>query len=256
MLVTPVRKRCPSWIAYRPGPSQSGQANSNSSSVAIQQMVFTTNEQNHASTLLIRCLAAAEDGLRGSLLARPGEAGTARTTEEANRRRRTRPCGTTTVERARRHGNRRSMVQPGAWAGGRSRQLPRIMESHKNLHVAYTRGRSREDNGRQPEAPRTFGMPGRQIRATGSKSHKHRPSIVPILLVLEKGSLCFQRSSAATWLPCAMLSVARFAASGPSSTRATRRRSSASSFAGEPAGIKKARRRTGHAQCHIVQFGI
>ena len=91
----------------------------------------------------------------------------------------------TTVERARRHGNRHSMVQPGAWAGGRSRQLPRIMESQKNLHVAYTRGRSREDNGRQPEAPRTFGMPGRQIRATGSKSHKHRPSIIPILLVLE-----------------------------------------------------------------------
>ena len=99
LLVTPVRKRCPSWIAYRPGPSQSGQANSNSSSVAIQRMTFTTNEQNRASTLLIRCLAATEDGLRSSLLARPGAAGTARTTEEANRRRRTRPCGTTTVER-------------------------------------------------------------------------------------------------------------------------------------------------------------
>ena len=57
MLVTPVRKRCPSWIAYRPGPSQSGQANSNSSGVAIQRMSFTINEQKRASTLLIRCLA-------------------------------------------------------------------------------------------------------------------------------------------------------------------------------------------------------
>ena len=140
-------------------------------------------------------------GWSAGLVAR--KAGSSRDRKEGNTRRRTRPCGTTTVERARRHGNRRSMVQPGAWAGGRSRQLPRIMESHKKLHAAYTRGRSREDNGRQPEAPRTFGMPGRQIRATGSKSHKHRPSIVPILLVLEKGSLCFQRSSAATWLPCA-----------------------------------------------------
>ena len=57
LLVTPVRKRCPSWIAYRPGPSQSGQANSNSSGVAIQRMSFTITEQNRASTLLIRCLA-------------------------------------------------------------------------------------------------------------------------------------------------------------------------------------------------------
>ena len=57
MLVTPVRKRCPSWIAYRPGPSQSGQANSNSSGVAIQRMTFTINEQKRASTLLIRCFA-------------------------------------------------------------------------------------------------------------------------------------------------------------------------------------------------------
>ncbi len=57
LLVTPARKRCPSWIAYSPGPSQSGQANSNSSSVAIQRMSFTINEQNRASTLLIRCFA-------------------------------------------------------------------------------------------------------------------------------------------------------------------------------------------------------
>ena len=57
LLVIPVRKRCPSWIAYRPGPSQSGQTNSNSSSVAIQRMTFTINEQNRASTLLIRCFA-------------------------------------------------------------------------------------------------------------------------------------------------------------------------------------------------------
>ena len=39
------------------GPSQSGQTNSNSSSVAIQRMTFTINEQNRASTLLIRCFA-------------------------------------------------------------------------------------------------------------------------------------------------------------------------------------------------------
>jgi hypothetical protein len=57
LLVTPVRKRCPSWIAYRPGPSQSGPANSNSSGVAIQRMTFTINEQKRASTLLIRCFA-------------------------------------------------------------------------------------------------------------------------------------------------------------------------------------------------------
>ena len=57
LLVTPVRKRCPSWIAYRPGPSQSRQANSNSSGVAIQRMSFTITEQNRASTLLTRCLA-------------------------------------------------------------------------------------------------------------------------------------------------------------------------------------------------------
>ena len=57
LLVTPVRKRCPSWIAYNPGPSQSGQANSNSSGVAIQRMTFTINEQKRASTLLIKCFA-------------------------------------------------------------------------------------------------------------------------------------------------------------------------------------------------------
>ncbi len=57
LLVTPVRKRCPSWIAYRPGPPQSGQANSNSSGVAIQKMTSTINEQKRASTLLIRCFA-------------------------------------------------------------------------------------------------------------------------------------------------------------------------------------------------------
>ena len=68
LLVTPVRKRCPSWNAYSPGPSQSGQASSHSSGVAIQRMSFTINEQNRASTLLIRCLAATEEGLRGSVL--------------------------------------------------------------------------------------------------------------------------------------------------------------------------------------------
>ena len=39
LLVTPFRRRCPSWIAYRPGPSQSGQANSNSSGVAIWMLL-------------------------------------------------------------------------------------------------------------------------------------------------------------------------------------------------------------------------